>query len=622
MCGISGFVSSKPLTEERIKYIRSISESLHHRGPDSSGEWRASNVILAHRRLAILDPNSTGSQPIISRSGRWVLILNGEIVNYLELRKEIGGVWKGTGDAETLVEALDSWGLNAIPRLNGMFAFAAWDNQTRRLLLVRDRLGIKPLFYSQDNDGSLIFSSTASSLASFQGNKINLDGLSCVLALGFPKRGSTLFSGIKELMPAHYSIWKNNFSAKANLNFTRYWNLPLPEHTIQTQEKIDEKFQETMSSVLEQWARTDVPATILLSSGLDSTAIATGLTKIGQKFRGLTIKMPDANMDESSFAARTAEQLGIPHQILDIKNLNPLENLENIVLHSDLPVVDSSQVGTWILSREAALHSKVVFTGDGADEIFAGYPTHQANHLINGPYGGLFKSISKLLSNTVPATPYGEGAPGWRHKINRFLKFAQYGLPQASFRWRTLVNSNLFPELFQISLKDPWSLFLSNTSSFDGASPLDQSLLVEVENLLPQGEIPRLDRMSMAHGLEARPPFTDHRMVEFALRLPFKNKFSWVKGGKLPLSRWLKKNLTGWKRLPKKGFNHPVQGWFQGALGEQLRAEINMGNSLNMRPEGVEKLLSIHQSRKADYSFELWTVLFLLMWTRIHKVTL
>jgi asparagine synthase (glutamine-hydrolysing) len=622
MCGITGFVSPRLLTEERVKRVNSISEALHHRGPDSSGVWRASNVILAHRRLAILDTSPTGSQPVISRSGRWVLILNGEIVNYLELRKEIGGAWKGTGDAETLVEALDRWGLDALPRLAGMFAFAAWDNKTQQLLLVRDRLGIKPLFYSCEEDGALSFSSTATSLASTQENQIDHDSLSCVLALGFPQRGATLFKGIKELLPAHYAMWKFKHSSPKKLTCTPYWNLPSPNYNLISQESIDESFHTTLSTVLDQWARVDVPGTILLSSGLDSTVIATGLAQLGKKFSALTVKMPHEEMDESSYAAQIANQLGIPHQILDIGSLDPLENLEKIILHSDLPVLDSSQIGTWLLSQEAARYGKVVFTGDGADEIFAGYPTHQANELLAGPLGWIFRNTSHLLANYIPPVPYGEGAPGWRHKIARFLKFAQYGLPEAALRWRTLVDSKLIPDLFDLTLQSPWGHFLSSASSFDGVSSVDQALLLEVECLLPQGEIPRLDRMTMAHSLEARPPFIDHRMVELALSIPFKNKFSRFEGGKIPLSRWLKKNLHGWTRLPKRGFNHPVQGWFQGVLGERLRAEVNMKNPLNIRPEGVEKLLSIHQSKKADYSFELWTILFLLIWVKVHKVTL
>ena len=622
MCGITGFVSPKPLTEERINQVHGVSETLNHRGPDSSGEWRGSNIILSHRRLAILDPNPTGAQPIASRNGRWVLILNGEIVNYLELRKEIGGPWAGTGDAEALVEALDRWGLDALHRLAGMFAFAAWDNKTQRLLLVRDRLGIKPLFYSCEKDGTLIFSSTATSLASFQENKIDHDTLACVLALGFPKCGSTLFAEIKELLPAHYGIWDIKSSSDKSLNITRYWNLPSPVYSSASQEEIDDNFNSTLNIVLDQWSRTDVPATILLSSGLDSTVIASGLAQLGQKFSALTIKMPHDDMDESFDASKIANQLDIPHQILDIGTLDPLENLEKIVFHSDLPVIDSSQIGTWFLSQEASRYGKVVFTGDGADEIFAGYPTHQANRLLGSPLGWIFQNTSQLLTNMIPPAPYGEGAPGWRHKITRFLKFAKYGLPEAALRWRTLVDSKLILDLFDLTLQSPWSQFLSNASSFNGISSMDQTLLLEVECLLPQGEIPRLDRMSMAHGLEARPPFLDHRMVELALSIPFRKKFSWHEGGKLPLSRWLEKNLHGWTRLPKRGFNHPVQGWFQGVLGDRLRAEVNMRNPLNIRPEGVEKLLSLHQSKKADYSFELWTILFLLTWARVHRITI
>ena len=622
MCGISGFVSSKPLTEKNINHVQSLSKTLKHRGPDSSGEWIDSNVILAHRRLAILDPGPTSAQPIISRNGRWVLILNGEIVNYLELKKEIGGPWKGTGDAETLVEALDRWGLDALPRLAGMFAFAAWDNETRRLVLARDRLGIKPLFYCHEDDGSLIFASTAASIASIQENKINPDSLSCVLALGSPPLGSSLFAGVEELPPAHFALWDMNSSSKNNLKFFRYWDLPLPKTESLSQEKIDEQFQGIISPVFEQWARTDVPATILLSSGIDSTTVATGLSQSDQNFRALTVKMPDADMDESPIAAKTAELLGIPHQTLDISSLDPLKILEKMVLHSDLPIVDSSQVGTWILSQEAAHYGKVVFTGDGADEIFAGYPTHQANYLLEGPFGGLLKAASGVLGDFLPSVPYGEGAPGWRHKINRFLRYAKYGLPEAAFRWRTLVNSNLIPELFQTTLKDPWSLLLSKASNFVDVSPLDRALLLEVECLLPQGELPRLDRMSMAHSIEARPPLLDHRIVEFALQLPFKKKFSWRKGGKTTLSNWLKKYLPGWKPQPKRGFNHPVQSWFQGPLGKRLKDEVNSKNPLNIKPEGVEKLLSIHQNKNTDYSFELWTILFLLTWVRVHRATI
>jgi len=622
MCGIAGYVNTEHLAQTHVKAIEDISKKLVRRGPDSCGMWKDDNVILAHRRLAIIDLSSTGHQPIHSRSGRWTLVLNGEIINYVELREELGGPWKGTGDAETLVEALDRWGLDTLTKLAGMFAFAAWDHVDQRLILARDPIGIKPLFYNLESEKSLFFSSTASSLASLQNPKLNDEALSCVLALGFPASGETLFKGIHELPPAHFAIWKNRSMGKPHFQTQRYWNLSNsqyfhPSSTDQT----DEEFKSLFEKILKQWTRSDVPTSLLLSSGVDSTAIALGLTITGQSVTTLTAKMKHPQLDESITAQKMARQLSLPNKTIDIETIDPLDVLDQIAFHSDLPVIDSSQVGTWLLFQKAADFGKVVFTGDGADEIFAGYPTHLANGLLTGISGVLLKSVSNVISPHLSGVPYGEGPPGLRHKIVRLLRYAKYGLPQAAFRWRTLIDPSLFSELISSPLKNPWMRFLPSEKGYSYLSAPDRALAMEVEHLLPQGEVARLDRMSMAHGLEARPPFLDHRMVEFAFRFPFNKKINFFSGGKLPICRWIKKNLQGWSRPPKKGFNHPVQEWFQGALGDRLLEEMGINDAFPVNPQKVNELLNLHRKKKFDLSFELWTILFILTWTRVHKIS-
>lgn len=607
-----------------IASVKAVSKMLIHRGPDSSGEWNTSNIALAHRRLAILDLTSTGAQPIHSRSGRWTLVLNGEIVNFRELRKEIRREWKGTGDAETLVEALDQWDLEALPRLAGMFAFAAWDNFKRRLLLVRDHLGIKPLFYFEESDGSLFFSSTAASLAAQKCLEIDRKSLSCVLTLGYPPVGRTIFKEIQELPPAHFAIWDGKERQGNFLQLKRYWSIPYPNKTSNlTRNDIDEEFNYIFRKVLNQWARSDVPTSILLSSGTDSTAIAVGLASQNIPVKALIGKMPHPDLDESMIAHRTARGLSIPSEILEIEKIEPLDIIDDIVFHSDLPTIDSSQLGTWLLCKNAASFGKVVFTGDGADELFAGYPTHTANALLSSPVGFFLRSISATLGRHIRGVPFGEGPPGWRHKFTRMLKYARYGLPEAAFRWRTLIDFPLNSTLFKNTHPDPWPLFLSFNDRYQQLTPLERALALEVELLLPQGEIARLDRMSMAHSLEARPPFLDHRIAEFAFKIAFKDKWSWFEGGKRPIVRWLIKNFPGWIRQPKKGFNHPVQNWFMGPLGERLLEEISASkNFLSIRTNIVQKMLKSHRQRIFDYSFELWTLLFLLSWIRVHKVSL
>jgi asparagine synthase (glutamine-hydrolysing) len=309
--------------------------------------------------------------------------------------------------------------------------------------------------------------------------------------------------------------------------------------------------------------------------------------------------------------------------VLEIENIDPLNVIDTIVLHSDLPTVDSSQVGTWFLCQQAASLGKVVFTGDGADELFGGYPTHTANALLDSRMGQILRKLSEISAGLASRAPYGEGSPGWRHKITRILRYAQYGLPEAAFRWRTLVDQSLFPELFDDLAFDPWPMFMSSDYDYAQFSPLDRCLALEVELLLPQGEVARLDRMSMAHSLEARPPFLDHRIAEFAFRLPFHAKWSWLAGGKRPIVRWLRKTLPTWTRQPKKGFNHPVQNWFMGPLGELLLDEASCnGAALSIRFNKLEEMLRDHRLRRYDYSFELWTLLFLLIWIRVHRVSL
>lgn len=617
MCGLAGIVDIEAPAQELQQRSQALGELLRHRGPDDQGSWAEDGVALAHRRLSILDLSERGRQPMISGDGRWLVVYNGEIYNHLELRRTLPGSWRTTTDTEVLLRLIEREGVEGISRAVGMFALAAWDRRERTLHLVRDRLGIKPLYFVHDRD-TLCFASEAQALARCATTRPKLDrrALMSYLVLGYPPRDRTLFQGVEAVAPAEVV----SFDGHA-LRRRRWWSLPERCDPHLTLDAATEEFSALWPRVVCDHLQSEVPLGLFLSGGLDSAAIAIALQRQGVSLNLYTAAFSDGRFDESAQAGALASQLALPHRRVVVSPLEVDDLLSRLAYHADPPVSDSSLIGTWLLCREAGREVKVALSGDGADEILAGYLTHRATEIVDSPLGPAVRYLSRLMGKTV--MPYSEARPDRSQGAARFLRYAHHGV-LAHFRWRTLIDPDEMSSLLCTtdaarSADEPnWNL------PYPEQPLLNRILAADVEGYLVQDELVRVDRMGMAHALEIRVPFLDHRLVELVFRLPYSCKGGVLSGGKRLLRRWLVRvGYADVARRRKRGFQHPLAQWFHGRLGDRLRLRLaDAALAPLFRRTMIEAWLASHRARQEDRSFELWNILFLLEWGEQHRVQL
>jgi asparagine synthase (glutamine-hydrolysing) len=617
MCGIAGLVAFDLPEEELRRQAAELSARVAHRGPDDEAVWSEPGVALAHRRLAILDLSERGRQPMESSDGRWVVSCNGEIYNFRELRNELPGPWRTETDTEVLLRLLEAQGLDGIARAAGMFAFAAWDRRDRRLHLVRDRIGIKPLYYTQSGD-RVTFASEPQALAALNPELRRLDRLSLsdYLVRGYPPVRRTLFEGIEAVLPAEIVTCGGGAPTRR-----QWWRLPETVDARMGKREALEEFSALWPRVSREHLVSDVPVGVFLSSGLDSSSIAIAVAGASPAPRAFTASFPGTSLDETDDAAALAKAAGLAHVALPVTLEDAAALLPELARHGDLPLSDSSMVGTWLLARAAASEVKVALSGDGADEVFAGYPTHRATQALASPAAPFLRFASWLLGPDVKAMPASDDRPDRSQGMHRFLRHARYGLAAHS-RWRTLID----PEDAKSLLREP-PVSLDDApdgwSGPNGGQPLGNRMLAwDLTTSLVQDELVRADRMTMAHGLELRVPFLDHRLVELAFRMPYEVKGG-LTGGKRVLKAWLARSgYAHVARRPKRGFHHPVARWLQGPLGDRLDDRLaSSALAALLRPSVPRGWLAAHRAGREDRSFELWTLLVLLEWSAVHGVS-
>jgi len=618
MCGIAGIVEPGAPAERLLEPARALAGHLRHRGPDGRGEWSETGVALEHCRLAILDPSPRGAQPMRSPDGRWVLVHNGELYNHREVRAALSGPWAGGSDAETLVRALAADGVAAVERFAGMFAVAAWDREARTLHLVRDRIGIKPLYYLVDGD-TVAFASEPGALAATYARcrRLDRDALASYLAVGYPPVGSTLFRDIRVVRPGEVvSVRAGAITAR------RYWRLPEACEPARPEAEWLERFGALWPEVARAHCLADVPVGLFLSSGLDSSAVAAAVAAEHPAPRAYTAGFPERAYDETEAAEAFCRRLGLPFTALEVDGAAVEKLLPQLARHADLPVCDSSAIGTWLLCGAAAREVKVALSGDGADEVFGGYPTHRATEWLASPLGRLARALSGLVGDRVPAPRPSAARVSAGQKLTRFLRYARHGPLPGHLRWRTLIDPAALRALAP-DHADPWGPWEALLAAYPEQPLGNRVLAADVEGYLVQNELARLDRMGMAHGLELRVPFLDHRLVELAFRMPYAVKCRGGRG-KRPIAWWLRRQGHGdVADRPKRGFNHPVAAWFAGPLGERLLDALDRSRLAPLlRKDPVERWVRRHRQRQEDRAYELWTVLFLLEWAEAHDVGL
>lgn len=628
MCGIAGFTTHRHQPEKPEVALAGMTHALSHRGPDAEGAYSDPAIRLGHRRLSILDL-AGGAQPMSSADGRWHIVFNGEIYNYVELRRDLearGVVFQTQSDTEVLLQAWAEDGADCLPRLNGMFAFAIWDAREKRLTLARDPLGIKPLYYA-NHRGELLFASELRSLLRYPGFKPGLDPASInkYLAFGYIPAPSTAYAGVRKLEPGQVVIW-----SPAGRRTEYFWDLPIEDNPVGagTFDESAEATRDLLREAVRYQLRSDVEVGILLSGGIDSSAVAALAAPLaGRKLHSFSIGFQEASYNELPFAEMVARKVGTEHHHQTLTPTDVAGALPQIYRGLDEPLGDASLVPTWFLSRLAASKVKTVLGGDGGDELFAGYPSFQA-HLLMERLSFLPVGVRDAINHLIQRMPVSHNYKSIPFLLAQFLK--GLGLP-AEIRFllwmgacgnaerRDLLAPEVRNELHRHNAFEDVTR-LAYRSGLSGG--LERIFYLCTKLYLQECVLMKVDRASMAHSLEVRVPFLDIDLVThaFSLRADYKLR---GRQTKLILKEALKNDLPpAILQRKKAGFAMPVAAWLQQDLkswAQDLTDPSLIQSTGVLDPAAVRRMTEEHLNRRADHRRSLWSVLAFLAWWREAK---
>ena len=624
MCGIYGYLSREPLGSA---VLANMGRALAHRGPDDEGEFVQSSgelsVALGHKRLSIIDLSSSGRQPMPNEDGTVWVILNGEIYNYRSLRDQLqsqGHHFRSQSDTEVIVHLYEDEGVRMLDRLDGMFAFALWDCREQLLLLARDRVGKKPLHYSFVGNEVIFASEIKSLLAHPQVKRdLNLRALDKYLTYEYVPAPQTIFESIQKLEPGHYLIWQ-----KGRISLFQYWDLPMfdPPAVI----KSEREYVGELRSLLEQSVRkrlvADVPVGLFISGGLDSALVAATAKQAKEQLECFSIGFDEPSFDESPYSKQVARALGIQHHLKIFHSADMLELLQRLPDIIDEPLADPSIVPLYMLSRFAADKVKVVLSGDGGDELFAGYQTYQAVKFAAG-YNLLPKMVRNMVQSAVAQLPVSHAYLSLDFKAKQFLKGTGVAPEIGFFRWRGAFDDTERDQLLSRGVREELGARDSyddiNRYIADSRLPgvLERVLYLSMKLYLQDNNLVTVDRASMANGLEVRSPLLDKEVVEFACRLPTNLKLRRL------TTKYLLKRVAS-DLLPKEivhrkkqGFAIPLASW----LGSDLKTfMLDALDDTRVRRQGlfepayVRQLIEQQLSRTKDNREQLWTLLVFQTW--------
>jgi asparagine synthase (glutamine-hydrolysing) len=639
MCGIAGFLAPGAWPTDAAGLARAMGDALAHRGPDASAEWldAAAGIALAHRRLAIVDLSPAGAQPMASADGRYVIAYNGEIYNHKELRQSLEAsgnapAWRGHSDTETLLAAVVAWGLReALDRCVGMFAIALWDRADRALTLVRDRMGEKPLYYGRFG-GSLVFASDLAALRrhpAFQG-KIDRGALALMLRYGYVPGPWSIYEGVRKLPPG--TLLRVSTPADADAAPQTWWSAlqnalagqrePLQLGDGEAIEALDQLLRQS----IEGQRMADVPLGAFLSGGIDSSTTVAVMQSLGrQPVRTFTIALPDAELDESAHARAVAAHLGTQHTELMITAEEARAVVPTLPQLYSEPFADASQIPTHLVSRLARQHVTVALSGDAGDELFGGYDRYRwAQRVADVPL--VLRRSAGVTLAALPASAWAALlAPVSRwlprelregDRADRLRKLASVlGAKRDDDVYREMVSFWPDGEHPVLGVQEHASVFAEAPPPLrDFAARM---MLLDLRSYLVDDILVKVDRAAMAASLETRVPLLDHRIVEFALRLPLTHKLREGQGKWLlrrVLDRYVPRVLV---ERPKMGFGIPIHAWLRGPLrewAEGLLAEARLREAGLINPAPVRRLWQEHLGRRNDWGYRLWPVLMFEAW--------
>ena len=623
MCGIAGFIEPAPeLREESEKrsLLDSMCKVIVHRGPDEQGIAVEGRAALGMRRLSIIDLK-TGQQPIYSSDGSKLIVFNGEIYNYRDLKTELeslGYVFKTTSDTETIIHAFDEWGEECLARLRGMYAFAIWDKRDQSLFIARDRVGKKPLFYTSLNDGTFVFGSELKCLLTHGGlePRVSLEALNAYLTFGYVPEQYCIFDGVKKLEPGSF-LWFKNGSVKSQ----EYWDFRYPERYEEVPEdSLAEELRKNIKDAVRARLISEVPLGAFLSGGVDSSAVVGLMSEILEKpVKTFSIGFHEDSFNELKYARIAAKHFNTDHHEF-IVTPDLVETVDELVWHLDEPFADPSTMPTYMVSKMARDYVTVVLSGDGGDELFAGYTRYERDSRKG--MSSLPKPLrEKLLRPISEALPVG--APGKNYLFNNALSGVERYIDSIS-QFGVLKKKEMFTSQFRDELGEglagPETLFAKIAARPGNIDDLSRLLYLDSKTYLPGDILTKVDRMSMAASLEARVPLLDQQLINFVTtRIPSKLK---AKNGN---SKYIfKKALEG--TVPreilyreKQGFGVPIGEW----INTKLRK--NIVNTL-LEPRTLERgyfdrayvnsMITEHTKGRRDHSHPLWVLWVLELWHR------
>ena len=618
MCGIAGFVNREGEAADRDLLAR-MTATIAHRGPDGEGSYLDGPAGLGHRRLSIIDVGG-GSQPMSNEDGTVWVTFNGEIYNDPELRADLerrGHTFRTGSDTESLVHLYEEHGPTFARHLNGMFALAIWDARRKILVLARDRMGQKPLLYCETTHGGFVFGSEPKALIAHPDVPRRLDprGLARYLFYEYVPAPHSIWEGMRKLPPGHVLVRAAGVST-----VRRFWESPDPVADPLPFEDASARFWDDFRAAVGRHKRSDVPLGVFLSGGVDSSSVAAALAEIipAREIRTFSIGFDDKSFDESGHARAVADFLGTDHRERTFSASTVMDLLPEVSGWLDEPFGDASILPTHLLSRFAREEVTVALGGDGADELLAGYPTFAAER-ASTLFRKLPRAARALAGAAVGQLPVDHGNISLDFKLKQFLRGASEPTALAHQRWLGSFSGREIDELLvDRGGFDVEAEHLARASQLvSGGDPLTRSLRLYQDTYLPDDILAKVDRASMARGLEVRAPFLDAELVDSIQRLPSSYKY-----GRGITKRLLKRAASG--RLPasilerpKKGFGIPVARWLRGPLAPMMASLLDPDRLRDQglfRPEAVARRVEEHRSGVRDHRKPLWTLLMFQLW--------
>ena len=626
MCGICGLAFSPASGQPEISLLKKMAQTLIHRGPDDEGYFSRPGIGLAVRRLSIIDV-AGGHQPLSNETGSIWVAQNGEIYNFPDIRAELekrGHIFRTRSDTEVIVHSYEEWGLDFLQKFRGMFALALWDGEKKRLILARDRIGVKPLYYTLLPDGTLIFGSEIKAILSHPQvpRELDLEALDFYLTLEYIPAPYSIFKGIKKLQAAHLLIFEGG-----RLTLQPYWQLEAGQLKERAKSLSLPQAMEELYALLREAVRlrliSDVPLGAFLSGGIDSSTIVGLMRELGaEPLRTFSIGFKESTYNELNYARTAARRFSTQHEEF-ILEPRALELTEKLIYHLDEPLADFSIFPTYLVSTMARSRVTVALSGDGGDELFGGYEHYQAQKLAQI---GSVRKLGHLASPLINLFPPSEKKKGFWNKLQRFTLGLTFPAELRHFRWMTFWREEEKEALYSEDLKkeikkagpfwtrEPLSSLFQEMDQFD---PITAELYLDLKTYLPDDIMVKVDRMSMATSLEAREPLLDHHLVEFVFSLPGEWKLHGLE------TKWIFKKTM--ERLlpreniyrPKEGFSIPIKLWLRQELRSLLLDQLNEDRLKRQglfEPSLVKKLIDDHLAGRKNYSHQLWALLVFEKW--------